>query len=303
MGLSPIDLATLERGVAGPERERLRQAACAAGVFAITGYGISQTVTDALLGACRTFFALPQAERDAIDMVHSPYFRGYSAPGTEQTQGQPDMREQFDVGPEETPHSLLPGEPPWLRLHGPNLWPAAQPELRSAILTWMAQSRAVATRVVAAIGQSIGLPHDAFGAGFSGAPHERLKVIRYPSAGRNQLQGVGEHSDSGFVTLIVDDGSRGLQLEDGDSFVDANAPAGSMIVVLGRALHDATGGRTHAVRHRVVSPAENRERISVAYFLNPRLDYDGYGNEALRVVLRSHPQTAQRYFADLLPTS
>jgi isopenicillin N synthase-like dioxygenase len=69
---------------------------------------------------------------------------------------------------------------------------------------------------------------------------------------------------------------------------------------LGRALSAATSGEVTAARHRVTSPPAGSERVSIAYFLNPRLDYDGYGDEALKVVLRSHPETAQRYFADLL---
>jgi hypothetical protein len=39
--------------------------------------------------------------------------------------------------------------------------------------------------------------------------------------------------------------------------------------------------------------------VSVAYFLNPRLDHAGYGHEALKVVLRSHPHVPRRFFADL----
>jgi isopenicillin N synthase-like dioxygenase len=302
MSLQPIDLAMLDRDDAGPEWDRLRKVTRETGAFALTGHGIAETETQGLMTVCRAFFALPQAARDAIDMLHSPYFRGYSAPGTELTQGRPDVREQFDVGPEELPHQLLADDPPWLRLHGPNLWPEAQPALRPAILRWMQRSRPLAIRILAALLRSIGLPHDALGDGFSGSPHERLKVIRYPLAVTNDAQGVGVHSDSGFITLIVDDGSRGLQIANGSSFADATAPAGSLTVILGRALHDATNGGTHAVSHRVASPLTS-DRISIAYFLNPRLEYEGYGDEALRVVLRSHPRNAQRYFADLQTTS
>jgi len=59
----------------------MQRAVRAFGAFALTGHGIGAPVTAALLNACRRFFALPQAERDAIDMLHSPYFRGYSAAG------------------------------------------------------------------------------------------------------------------------------------------------------------------------------------------------------------------------------
>lgn len=299
MTLPTIDLATLERDAASGEWECLQRAVRTFGAFALTGHGIHPPATAALMNACRRFFALPQAERDAIDMLHSPYFRGYSASGAELTQGRPDVREQFDVGPEERPLTVAPDDPPWLRLHGPNLWPVAQPELQPVVLDWMERSRDVAARVLAAVVQSVGRPRTFLAAGFFGSPHERLKIIRYPRANAGAPQGVGEHTDSGFVTLIADDGSPGLHVIHDEHVIDARVPAGALIVILGRALSEATTGATHAVRHYVTSPAQRTERISVAYFLNPRLDYAGYGEEALRVVLRSHPQTARRFFADV----
>ncbi len=299
-----IDLAMIEENRNAAERERLRCAAREVGAFLLTGHGVDERATEELLAESRRFFELPQAERDAIDMIHSPYFRGYSAAGSERTQGEPDLREQLDVGPEEVPLALAAGAPAYRRLHGPNLWPRSQPTLRPAVLGWMQRLRGVSTRVMAALAESSGLPRDTFAAGFSGQPHERLKIIKYPSpsGAGGAKQGVGEHSDSGFLALIVHDGTRGLQVRSGDTFVDVVAPRGAMIAVLGRALHSATTGKTLAAVHRVTSPPPGAERVSVAYFLNPRLDHAGYGDEALTVVLRSHPATARRFFADLLPT-
>lgn len=297
MAPATIDVATLEHR-SDEQRERLR-AACADGAFFLTGHGVPQPAIDALLAAGRAFFALPQCDRDAIDMIHSPYFRGYSAAGTERTQGRPDVREQFDAGPEEAPRGER--DPRWLMLHGPNLWPHAQPGLKPLVLDWMLRLRALSIQLVQAIAQTIELPADTFAGAFSGQPHERLKIIRYPATGAEPPQGVGEHSDSGMITLIVDDGAAGLQIESGAAFVDVSTPRGSMLVITGRALQAATGGAVRAPRHRVCAPPRSPDRLSVAYFLNPRLDYAGYGDEALAVVLRSHPRTAQRFFGDLVP--
>ena len=45
-------------------------------------------------------FALPEADKLAVQMVHSPHFRGYNRAAAELTRGQPDWREQFDIGAE-----------------------------------------------------------------------------------------------------------------------------------------------------------------------------------------------------------
>ncbi len=296
MSIPWVDLTALEGG-SSSECGGLRFAASEVGAFVLTGHGVAESQTAEVLALSRRFFTLPQADRDAIDMIHSPYFRGYSSLGTERTQGEPDLREQLDVGPEEEPRILAAGDPPYLRLHGPNLWPASLPSLRSSVLAWMELLRHVSTRVLTAIAASAGLQSEMFVAGYSGQPHERLKIIKYPQGEpASTQQGVGEHTDSGFLALIAHDGTQGLQVYDGRAFVDVTAPAGALIAVLGRALADATAARTIAARHRVVSPPAGRERVSVAYFLNPRLDYAGYGDEALKVVLRSHPHVASRYF-------
>jgi len=279
----------------------------------LTGHGIGAREAHEVLDVGRRFFALPPDQRDAIDMIRSPYFRGYSQAGSERTQGRADIREQLDVGPEDEPHTASAGEPPYLRLRGPNLWPDALPELRPSILAWMETLREISGAILGHVLDVAGFESETFVSGFANRPHERLKIIRYPGVdGADSTQGVGEHRDSGFLSIIVHDGTAGLEVHDGERFVDAQVARGETIAVLGSALHAATGGALEAALHRVTSPRAGTDRVSVAYFLNPRLDFvfDAsaaderaveYGYEALKVVLRSHPHVAERYFADLIP--
>jgi isopenicillin N synthase-like dioxygenase len=68
-------------------------------------------------------------------MIHSPHFRGYNRAASELTRGQPDWREQFDIGAER-PALQLSDARRWQRLQGPNLWPEALPSLKPTLLTW-----------------------------------------------------------------------------------------------------------------------------------------------------------------------
>ena len=58
-------------------------------------------------------------------MVNSPHFRGYNRVASELTRGQPDWREQIDIGAERPALARDANSPAWARLRGPNQWPAA----------------------------------------------------------------------------------------------------------------------------------------------------------------------------------
>jgi isopenicillin N synthase-like dioxygenase len=84
----------------------------------------------------------------AIENVRSPQFRGYTRLGHEYTNGHADLRDQLDIGHELPAARLGPGDPAWLRLRGPNQWPDALPDLRPAVLAWMAALEAVGRTVL-----------------------------------------------------------------------------------------------------------------------------------------------------------
>lgn len=68
------------------------------GFFYLAEHGITEARMTELLDVAREFFALPQAEKDALSMVNSPHFRGYTRLGGI-TRGAVDWREQIDLGP------------------------------------------------------------------------------------------------------------------------------------------------------------------------------------------------------------
>src|SRR3984893_6863481 len=110
------------RAGAEPLREGLREAAHEVGFFYLTGHDVPDELVRRVLVVARRLFELPQADQDAIAMVRSPHFRGYTRLGGELTRGEVDWREQIDIGPER-PSVGGPGEPGYLWLEGPNQWP------------------------------------------------------------------------------------------------------------------------------------------------------------------------------------
>jgi isopenicillin N synthase-like dioxygenase len=71
----------------GQLRERLREVAHEVGFFYLTGHQVPESLTRRVLAAARELFALPQADKDAVAMIRSPHFRGYTRLGGELTRG------------------------------------------------------------------------------------------------------------------------------------------------------------------------------------------------------------------------
>ncbi|ALO94474.1 isopenicillin N synthase family dioxygenase [Streptomyces olivaceoviridis] len=324
-----IDLSAADGGPRARARlhAQLHSAAHDVGFFQLVGHGVTRAETDALLTAMRAFFALPEADRLALDNVGSPHFRGYTRTGDERTGGARDWRDQLDIGAERPARVPGPGEPPYWWLQGPNQWPAALPGLRTAALAWIDRLSEVAHRLLRELLTAIGAPAGFYDPVFGDRAHPHLKLVRYPgSADDGTGQGVGVHKDYGFLTLLLQDTVGGLQVQREDGrFHDVPPIEGAFVVNLGELLEVATNGYLLATNHRVVSPPGATERFSVPFFYNPRLDarieplpfphaaeapgittdptnplYAEYGYNELKGKLRAHPLVAQRHHGNLL---
>jgi isopenicillin N synthase-like dioxygenase len=304
--------------------DELRQTCHEIGFFYVSGHGVDQELCRQVLELSRRFFELPLEEREAIDHIRSPQFRGYTRLADERTNGVRDQREQIDLGADRPALDLAGDDPTYMRLQGPNLWPDALPELQDAVEPWLDQMGVLGHRLLRAIAASLGLDDDLFEPAFAELPHVHAKIIRYPgSDAADGDQGVGAHKDYGFLSLLMlEPGSAGLQVEGPDgAWLDAPPVEGTFLVNLGEMLEVATDGYLRATVHRVVSPPAGTDRISVPYFFNPRLDArvervrlppelaaaaegatadealsEVYGVNALRGWVRAHPEVAARHY-------
>ena len=140
----------------------LRHAARDIGFFYLINHGVDESLQQAVQQQSRAFFALPDDQKQRVAMIHSPHFRGYNRAASELTRGQPDWREQFDIGAERPALQLSERAPRWQRLQGPNLWPEALPSLKPTLLTWQREMTQVGITLLRAFAEALRLPLDAF---------------------------------------------------------------------------------------------------------------------------------------------
>ena len=286
------------------------------------------------------------------------------AQGLENTAGRPDRQEQieFGVDPSTSEISAVASRttstirPYYKRLVAhPNQWPDQHvPTLRPHVQQFMKEMDVLSRRLMKYLALSLDLPTNYFDDTFGDCPNVQLKICHYPAVtsthnnngdGGNDddtraMFGVGPHTDSGYLSLLLQDDVGGLQVQNGKGkWIDAPPIDGTIVVNLGEMIQLATQGYFLATPHRVLNVERQQEdggRFSMPYFWNPRLDfcvecielpkslvwerpkpsadsiestdsYDGgnklhacYGENAFKSLARSHPQVMERHHLDLI---
>lgn len=289
----------------------LAHAASTLGCAYLVNHGVPAGVRDGLFTAAASFFNQPAAKKAAI--AADANFRGFTPLGDEslgladsagdggQSTGKVapkpaaagDRKEGLYFG-----RDLPPGHP--LPLHGPNQWPPGLPGFKASVQAAQASLEACAERLVPLLGAGLGGGEEEAGHVFRGAflttPRRAMAFLRplhYPPLGAEAAAavpvpplGAGEHTDYGFLTLLlVAGGAPGLEVElPGEGGWAAVVPPGPpataatdehdtswpLFFNCGDMLHRWSGGRYASARHRVIAPGPGAPaRFSAAFFYDP----------------------------------
>ncbi|KAG8872847.1 hypothetical protein FRB97_007295 [Tulasnella sp. 331] len=253
----------------------------------ITDPPVDKTTTARLVDYVPKLFDLDEVRKDALGMVNTPHFLGYThwAVQPEYTAGQIDMREQFDFGTDYQ-NQYREGEPDYMKYWGNAQWPPEEliPGFKATLTTYLEQLGSLGFEFMGLLAEALGLPVDVFDK-FYASPKESQqhrckellppKVIKYPiEEGSKGSQGVGPHYDSGFLTLasiqhlLQASSQPGLQVQSpSGKWIDALPIPDTLVVNLGKGIEAVTGGVARATCHRVLSPDPvYGPRYSIPYF-------------------------------------
>ncbi len=254
----PSILPVLDLGALRPDD--LRTVARESGAFLLTGHGIRPEVPGQVLDLARLFFALPTAEKAAVDTARSEQFRGWTTFGQGPAEG---WREQFDVGAElpviPAGSRTRPGE----SLVGPNQWPDRLPALRDRTLTFQDRATEVARALLRQLAVGLELDPDVFDRIFAGDPATWTSVSRELGTDGAEHP-IASHTDAGALTLRwLDAWSGGDRILVDHHWVPADGLPGAFLVTVGDLLEDVTDGYLRAAPHRLTPTG--RERVSLTY--------------------------------------
>ncbi|MSP49491.1 MAG: isopenicillin N synthase family oxygenase [Alphaproteobacteria bacterium] len=287
-----VDISPL-LGPRSPGREetdrRLMEAAGRVGFLIISGLPSEVPQGAAVRARLHRVFSLPETAKRALwrrkfDAARPNVYHGWFP----LQNGAMTYKEGIDMGPDvaDPVLTLDPTDP----LTEPTPLPGEGdlPGWHERVAGYYRGMEGLGRLLMRSVARGLGLAETFFDASFAGG-NSTLRLIRYPvrppesfvggdmaailieHRGRSRHLIGGAHIDSGFVTLLAQDGIEGLQARAaGGDWIDVPPTEGTLAVNFGGVLERWTGGRIKATEHRVVGPG--RERFSIPFFYEPRVD-------------------------------
>lgn len=300
-----IDVSALIREDV-PREEKLAIAdaigkACAeVGFFVIVGHGIDDSIVQSVWTATKTFFDLPEDQKQSLIFPQAEYPFGYSSLGSEllssgkavEKSGStisstidgsaPDIKEMFSIGPA-SPEAGFPTRK----------FPIMPKEFQQSWELYYERLNSLAMHILKAFAMALFLGDDNWFEKFTDHHASALRAINYPAIASTQTVLPGQlrasaHTDYGTITILKSDGP-GLQVsKDLDPPVWHDVPhvPDGFVINIGDLMKRWTNDRWLSTLHRVVIPSDDvfipgdaaadaylcRRRQSLAFFHNLNRD-------------------------------
>lgn len=289
--IAKIDVSPLFAGPS-PAREAcdavIREASQSVGFMVLTGLPEDAQLPPERRKDLLRLFSLPEAEIRKLwlwnfDHGQKNVYRGWFP----LQKGFPTYKEGIDMGADLVTGAAPDSDDPLLSA---TPFPPEEllPGWRAAARDYYIAMARFSAAIMRSIARGLGLPETTFDEAFVGGL-STLRLIHYPvrpeeSFGQAGTEDIwtehrGErrymtgraHADTGFLTVLAQDGVSGLQARHHDgSWLDIPPEEGTVAINFGKVLERWTGGRVKATIHRVLGTG--RERYSIPFFYEPRPD-------------------------------
>ncbi|EEP78115.1 predicted protein [Uncinocarpus reesii 1704] len=264
-----------DTSISTAEKDKLFRSFREVGFIYLKGYTFPEEFIQTLFSHIHKLFALPEAEKLAIEGGEKQAFRGWFAPvRTARNPEKADQKEAYGLGNDYDSTR-------------PNIWPPNWPEFREDFSRFFEECFNMHLEILRALTEKVGLDRETL------IPSVKAKdsysaLLYYPETTAESFQSrvrSAPHTDFGTLTLLFNDGIGGLQVKNKHGqWVDAPPLPGHAIVNVADLLSRWFNNQLKSTEHRVVeSPAETRRvgesvsnivpaRYAIAWFGHPNRD-------------------------------
>ncbi|KAJ9693949.1 hypothetical protein PVL29_009768 [Vitis rotundifolia] len=254
-------LAARDAGLRQATLDRISGACREWGFFQVVNHGVRPELMKSIRQLWRDFFHLPLEAKQVY--ANSPTtYEGYGSRLGVEKGAKLDWSDYFFL-------NYLPES-----VRDENKWPTTPESCRELVNEYSKAVVKLCGILMKILSVNLGLEEDylqnAFGGDDIGAC---LRVNYYPKCPQPDLTlGISPHSDPGGMTILLpDDDVSGLQVRKGEHWVTVEPIPDALIVNLGDQIQVISNAIYKSVEHRVIVNSI-KERVSLAYFYNPRGD-------------------------------
>ncbi|MEX2202296.1 MAG: 2OG-Fe(II) oxygenase family protein [Dongiaceae bacterium] len=265
----------------GPDRagrlavaKELRRCCSEVGFMYIKNHGVREERMICAREQMAEYFHRPLEYKLQHDIMHAQRHRGFVRYGGlyADVSAKPDHQEAFEVALE-----LPENDPDYLAgnmIYGPNIWPEDMPDFRKHIYAYYDEILSLGRVMFRAFALALDLEETWFEP-LIDKPMGQLRLIYYPPQEGPidpQRIGIGAHSDYECFTILWQDGTGGLQVQNiAGEWIEATPVPGTFIINIGDMMARWTNGLFSSTPHRVINRS-GKERYSMPFFYGASYD-------------------------------
>jgi isopenicillin N synthase-like dioxygenase len=265
-----IDMAPLLDGGSKrhqPTIDAVDRACSEVGFMYVKNHGVPEGILKDVVEESMSFFALAPEVKGRVNIAKSPIYRGYLPLRYHGAVTKGGNHSEGYVISRESAERIDP-------LAGLNQWPEGRPKFKSAVLGYFSAAERLAHILLPCFAQTLGIDAARF-MGMFDRSRTMMNLAHYPlqdSPEDLDQIGVRPHSDFGALTVLWQDRSGGLEVQNRNGeWVEVPPIEGTYVINIGDMLQTWSNGHFVSTQHRVINRYA-RDRYSVPLFINPNYD-------------------------------
>ncbi|KAK6124137.1 hypothetical protein DH2020_042110 [Rehmannia glutinosa] len=242
------------------ELDKLHKACQEWGFFQVINHGVDSEVIEIMKLEIKEFFNLPIEEKNKF-CQEAGDIEGYGQAFVVSEEQKLDWADMFYI-------VTLP-----THLRKAHLIPKLPAKFRDAIESYGAELKSLAMRFLNQMTKALNMKSEEIESLFELEGMQSMRMNYYPPCPQPELvTGLWPHSDADGLTILLQiNEMEGLQIKKDGIWIPVSPLPNAFVVNIGDILEILTNGTYRSIEHRATVNS-TKERLSIATFLNPKLD-------------------------------